>query len=79
MITKLKELLATMTQEEFDRDWAAIKAKGFKGPTARELIGSFRLLPTYQQTDMQAFQTESPNAQFSFNLRQEELHYATAA
>lgn len=79
MIRKLRELLATMTQEEFDRDWAAIKAKGLKGPTAKELIASFRLLPTYQFVQTKTFQTESSQAHLSFDFKSEEFHYAMAA
>jgi len=79
MIIKLKELLATMTQEEFDRDWAAVKAKGLKGPTAKEFIASFRFLPTFQHVAAEAFQNEPAQIHFIFELKSQEFQYAMAA
>lgn len=78
MIKKLRELLATMTQEEFERDWAAIKAKGLKGPTVREFIASFRLPPAYQASNTEAFQTEAAEIHLSFNV-EDNISYALAA
>lgn len=80
MLQKLREYLANTPREQIERDWAAVKAKGLKGPTAKELIASFRLLPTYQfvQTT-KTFQTESSQAHLSFDFKSEEFHYAMAA
>lgn len=35
---QLKELLNNTSQEQFDRDWAAIEALGFEGPSAESFI-----------------------------------------
>lgn len=43
MVQKLKEILANSTQEEFDKDWAAIEKLGFQGPSIDEFIASFSM------------------------------------
>ncbi len=43
---QLKELLQNMTQEQFDKDWAAIEALGFEGPTVESFIEYSLMAPT---------------------------------
>lgn len=51
MLQRLREVLRQTTREEFQRDWAAIKAKGFHSPTARDFIRSFRYTPVYRDQE----------------------------
>jgi len=41
VLEKLKELLASKTKEQFDREWAEIEAMGLEGPTVQEVLNSF--------------------------------------
>lgn len=43
MVEKLKQILANSSQEEFDKDWAAIEQLGFQGPTIEEVVFSFTM------------------------------------
>lgn len=43
MAQKLKDILAHTSQEEFERDWAAIEDLGLKGPHADEVVEYFVL------------------------------------
>ncbi len=43
MVEKLKQILANSTQEEFDKDWAAIEELGLEGPSIEEFISSFSM------------------------------------
>jgi hypothetical protein len=79
MLQKLREYLANTPREQIDKDWAAVKAKGLKGPTAKELIASFRLTPAYQETDNEAFQNESAQIHLNFELEAGDYNYALAA
>lgn len=79
MLEKLREYLANTPREQIDRDWAAVKDKRLKGPTAKEFIASFRLTPAYQQVDSEAFQTEPANPHLNFKLEADNCSYAMAA
>lgn len=79
MLQKLREYLANTPREQIDRDWAAVKAKGLQGPTAKELIATFRLTPAYQQTDTKAFLTEAASPHLHFELQPEDSNYVMAA
>ena len=43
MVEKLKQILANSSQEEFDKDWAAIEELGLQGPSIEEFIASFSM------------------------------------
>lgn len=79
MLQKLREYLATTSREQKDRDWANVKAKGLKGPNVKEFMASFRLPLAYQQSDSEAFQTESAQPHLNFDLEGDNFHYALAA
>lgn len=38
LATKLKEVLDSMSQEDFDKEWSSITALNLKGPTFNEAI-----------------------------------------
>lgn len=78
MLQKLREYLANTPREQIDRDWAEVKALGLKGPTAKEFIASFRQPRGYQQTDFEAFQTESAEQHLTFETAGN-YSYAVAA
>ena len=41
ILAKLREVLASISHEEFLSQWAEIEQDGCSGPTAKELIASF--------------------------------------
>jgi len=43
MAHKLEELLAQMSQEQFDQEWSEIESLGMKGPSFEEMISFFDL------------------------------------
>lgn len=59
MAEKLKELLANMSQEEFNRQWAEIEQMGMQGPSLSEVLefvsltsqvtGSFEFISSLDQ------------------------------
>ncbi|HRF14041.1 MAG: hypothetical protein IPJ93_02435 [Bacteroidota bacterium] len=49
---QLKELLQNMTQEQFDKDWAAIEALGFEGPTVESFIEHSLIAPTVAEINI---------------------------
>lgn len=79
MLQKLREYLTNTPREQIDRDWAEVKALGLKGPTAKEFIASFRQPRGYQNTDFEAFQTESAQQHLTFDLEVTSDLYAMAA
>ena len=79
MLQKLREYLENTPLEQINRDWALAKSKGSSGPTAKELIASFRLTPAYQETDNEAFQNESSHFNLNFELDAGDYSYALAA
>ncbi len=46
MLKDLKEYLENTSKEQIDKDWAEVKSLGLKGPTARELIKTFKMTQT---------------------------------
>ncbi len=79
MLQKLREYLANTPREQIDRDWAAVKAKGLKGPTVQEFIASFKLTPAYQESNSEAFKTEPDQTLLNFDLQLDGANYAMAA
>ena len=49
---QLKELLQNMTQEQFDKDWAAIEALGFEGPSAESFIELSLMAPAVAEINI---------------------------
>ena len=79
MLQNLREYLANTPREQIDRDWAEVKAKNLKGPTVRDVVASFSFSPAYQDTDTKAFQSESAQKHFNFDLQHNGDNYAMAA
>ena len=79
MIAKLRALLANMSQEEFDRDWAAIKAMGLEGPTVKEFIASFRQPAVYQYAETEVFQDDNAQRHLNFEVEAGDELYTLAA
>lgn len=73
MLSKLREVLASMSHEDFLAQWAEIEQDGGGGPTAKELIASFSK-PAIGQS--QQFQLTKEVKDFSIAG---EYNYAMAA
>lgn len=49
---QLKELLQNTTQEQFDKDWAAVEALGFEGPSVEAFIEKSLMSPAVAEVTM---------------------------
>ncbi len=47
MSEKLKDILASKTKEQFEKEWAAIESLGLEGPTAKEILDYFVEFKSY--------------------------------
>ena len=63
MLQKLKDHLASITKEQFQQEWAEVKALGLKSPTMEDFIFSFSAPKIVSEikviTDSSAFETVS--------------------
>lgn len=49
---QLKELLENLTQEQFDKNWAAIEALGLEGPSVESFIENSLMASTFAEVNM---------------------------
>lgn len=52
LLNKLREHLASISKEDFKKEWAEIKALGLEGPTMEEFIHSISLNVTVAEINL---------------------------
>jgi hypothetical protein len=49
ILNKLRQHLASITQEQFQKEWDEIEALGYGGPSMEEFLKSLYLIPTISE------------------------------
>lgn len=49
ILNKLRKHLASISKEQFQKEWAEIEAMGLEGPSIEDFLRSLRLCPTISE------------------------------
>jgi len=79
MLKNLRDYLANTSEEQKDRDWAAVKALGLRGPTVEAFLFSFRQTPVFQSIELDVFQESGTKQHLTFEFEGEDNLYTLAA
>jgi hypothetical protein len=52
ILNKLRQHLASITPEQFQKEWDEIEAMGFSGPSIEDFLKSIRLTPTISEINI---------------------------
>lgn len=77
LLQKLREHLASISKEQFRKEWSEIESLGLEGPNYEEFIQS--LSASIKVTDIQILNIESPFNLELVNVQAGESSYAIAA